>query len=60
MKPQIDKWLTINELAAYLKLSRSKLYDMAQQGAIPASKIGAQWRFDRDEIDTWMKSKKEV
>ena len=49
-----DKWLTLDELAEYLKLSRTKLYRMAQEGEIPASKIGAQWRFDRKAIDAWM------
>ena len=51
-----DKWLTIEELATYLKLSRTKLYGMAQRSEIPASKIVNQWRFDREEIDLWMKS----
>lgn len=51
-----DKWLTIEELATYLKLSRTKLYGMAQRGEIPAAKIGTQWRFDREEIDQWMKA----
>jgi len=53
-----DKWLTLDELTEYLKLSKSHLYRMTQNGDIPASKIGRQWRFDRDEIDDWMKSKK--
>ncbi|MDL2320960.1 helix-turn-helix domain-containing protein [Desulfosarcina sp. OttesenSCG-928-B08] len=51
-----DKWLTIEELSGYLKMSRSKLYQMAQKGELPGSKIGTQWRFDRDEIDGWIKS----
>jgi len=51
-----DKWLTIDELAGYIKISRTKLYGMAQRGEIPASKIGTQWRFDREEIDQWMKA----
>jgi len=55
MEPQ-DKWLTIEELSGYLKMSRSKLYQLAQKGELPGSKIGTQWRFDRDEIDDWMKS----
>ena len=54
----IDRWLTLDELAEYLKLSQSKLYRMAQNGEIPASKVGSQWRFDRHEIDTWMKNQK--
>lgn len=52
----MDKWLTLEELTAYLKLSKTKLYGMAQRGEMPAAKIGSQWRFDREEIDTWMKS----
>lgn len=49
-----EKWLTIDDLAAYLKVSRAKLYQMAQKGRLPASKIGTQWRFDRQKIDEWM------
>jgi len=49
-----DKWLTIEELSGSLKMSRSKLYQLAQKGELPGSKIGTQWRFDRDRIDTWM------
>ena len=53
-----DRWLTLDELAGYLKLSRSKLYRMAQDGEVPASKVASQWRFNRHEIDTWMKSQR--
>jgi len=55
-----NKWLTIDELAEYLKIGRTKLYRLAQQGMIPASKVGNQWRFDREEIDCWMKSQRPV
>ncbi len=51
-----NKWLTIDELVTYLKMGRTKLYTMAQRGDIPGSKIGRQWRFDRKEIDRWIKS----
>jgi excisionase family DNA binding protein len=51
-----DKWLTINELSRYLKMGRTKLYTMAQQGRVPGNKVGSQWRFDREEIDQWIKS----
>jgi excisionase family DNA binding protein len=53
-----DKWLTIDELSDYLKMGRTKLYRMAQKADIPASKVGNQWRFDREEIDEWMKSQR--
>lgn len=53
-----DKWLTIDELAEYLKMGRTKLYRLTQAGEIPASKVGTQWRFDREEIDDWMKDQR--
>lgn len=28
-----DKWLTIDDLANYIKMSRTKLYGMAQRGS---------------------------
>ena len=53
-----DQWLTLDELASYLKISRSKIYQMSRDAEIPASKIGKQWRFNQEEINTWMKNKK--
>lgn len=53
-----DKWLTLDELAKYLKVSRTKLYRMAQNNEIPASKVGVLWRFDREEIDDWVKKQR--
>ncbi|MCX5633946.1 MAG: helix-turn-helix domain-containing protein [Phycisphaerae bacterium] len=52
-----DKWLTLDELAEYLKIGRTNLYAMAQNATIPATKIGNQWRFDREKIDRWMDHK---
>lgn len=48
--------MTIEEVAQYLQLSRDTVYKFAQKGKIPASKIGKQWRFKRDEIDSWVKN----
>lgn len=56
MDPQ-DKWPTIAELSGYLKISSSELYQMAQNGELPGSKIGTHWRFDRDRIVAWMNKK---
>ncbi len=53
-----DKWLTVREVAEYLKLSTDLVYKFAQQGKIPVSKIGNQWRFDREEIDDWVKAQR--
>jgi excisionase family DNA binding protein len=52
----MTNWLTLDELASYLKRGRSTLYRMAQNGDIPGTKIGRHWRFDRDEIDKWLRA----
>jgi len=49
-----DTWLTVKEVAQYLKLSTDLIYKLAQQGRIPASKVGVAWRFKKEKIDRWM------
>ncbi len=51
----MTEWLTLAELATYLKRGKSTLYRMAQHGEIPARKMGRPWRFDREEIDRWLR-----
>ncbi|MBW1902168.1 MAG: helix-turn-helix domain-containing protein [Deltaproteobacteria bacterium] len=46
--------LTIEELAVYLKISKSTLYKLAQKGEVPGHKVGKHWRFRRDIIDQWL------
>lgn len=46
--------MTIEEVADYLRVPVSSLYKLAQQGRIPASKVGRHWRFRREFIDRWI------
>jgi len=50
-----DKWLTIDQIAEYLQVSKEKIYKHCQRGKMPASKFGGQWRFDKNEIDQWLR-----
>jgi|YNPBryunderm2012_1023409.scaffolds.fasta_scaffold01148_10 excisionase family DNA binding protein len=56
----MDKWLTLEQIAEYLQMSTSSIYKMAQAGKIPAYKVGRQWRFKRKEIDTWVEKRKVI
>ena len=47
--------MTIEEVAAYMRVSRFTVYRLAKEHAIPATKIGRQWRFQREEIDRWVR-----
>lgn len=46
--------LTLDELAAYLKVGKRTLYGLAAKGKIPAFKVDGVWRFRRGEIDQWI------
>ena len=52
-----DRWMTLQEVADYLQLSRDLIYRLAQKGKIPASKVGGRWRFKREKIDQWMEDR---
>ena len=54
MKDKSDEILTIVELSAYLKISRSTLYKLVGEGKIPSQKVGRHWRFRKVAIDRWL------
>jgi len=56
----LGKILTTKELAEYLKLTEVTIYKYANEGKIPGFKIGSRWRFDKDQIDNFLKNGEEV
>jgi len=53
-----NKILTVSELAEHLNVHRITIYRLLKSGSLPGFKIGRVWRFDLDEIGTWMSSGK--
>lgn len=51
--------LTIVELSEYLRIPKSSLYKLAQDGKVPGQKVGRHWRFHRAAIDEWLRRDKE-
>ena len=58
MPAEPDNIMTIQDLSTYLKISRSTLYKLAQEGALPGTKVGRHWRFHKDAIDEWVRTGK--
>ena len=52
--------IDIDELAEYLKLKKQTIYNWLHQGKISGIKLGGVWRFDRREIDSWLKSRRRL
>jgi excisionase family DNA binding protein len=50
-----DNIMTIDALAEYLKISRSTLYKLVQEGKLPGQKVGKRWRFHKEAINEWLK-----
>lgn len=53
--PPPPEVMTIDELAAYLQVSKSSLYKLAQDGKVPGQKVGRHWRFHKAAIDSWLR-----
>jgi len=47
--------MNVPELAEYIGVSGSKIYKLIRDKKIPASKIGRQYKFSKQVIDSWLK-----
>lgn len=54
----MPRLIDIDELANYLKLQKQTIYNWLHQGKISGMKVGGVWRFDRREVDNWLKSRR--
>lgn len=50
---QLD-FFTADELSKALRVPKTTLYTLSQQGKIPALKIGKHWRYVKSEIKKWV------
>jgi excisionase family DNA binding protein len=51
-----DRWLSVNEIAAYLGIKRETLYKWLAEKNMPAHKVGRLWKFRKDEVDEWVRT----
>lgn len=52
----VSPFMTVEELAEYLKMKVVTIYKHAQEGKIPGFKVGSKWRFKKETIDEWIKA----
>jgi excisionase family DNA binding protein len=46
--------LTVRELAGYLRVHQTTVHRLLREHKLPAFRVGADWRFNREEIERWM------
>lgn len=45
-----NELLTVKEVATYLRVSRVTVWRWCQQGTLPASRLGHNWRIRREDL----------
>lgn len=53
-----NEWLTLTEVQRVLSLGRTKTYQLVATGEIPAVRIGRVLRVNREELGSWLDSKR--
>ncbi len=49
-----DRWLSVQEIAQYLGISKETVYRWLEKGKIPAHRVGKLWKFKTKEVDEWV------
>jgi excisionase family DNA binding protein len=52
----IEPWLNIDEIAAYLKISKVTVYRMVKAKVFPVYRVGKGWRTKASLLDEWVKN----
>ncbi len=50
----IPETLTLSEAAAFIRVSKKTLGEMARERRIPSQKVGREWRFLRSALEAWL------
>jgi excisionase family DNA binding protein len=51
-----DRWLSVDEIADYLGISKDTVYTWITSREMPAHRVGRLWKFKKDEVDAWVTS----
>ena len=52
-----ETFLTIEEVANLLKVSSKTVRRLVQKGELPGFRVGNQWRFKAEQIESWADAK---
>lgn len=53
---EAERWLSVEEIAKHLGVSKETIYRWVEKKKIPAHKLGRQWKFKVSEVDEWVTS----
>lgn len=56
MSLSIERWLSVEEIAKHMGVSKETIYRWLERDSIPAHRIGKLWKFKVLEVDAWVMS----
>lgn len=52
----MEEYLTPEEVAETLKVSKKVIQDWLRAGTIPGTKVGSLWRIPKSDLEAWLES----
>lgn len=59
MKDENPQLMTVEDVAEYLRVKPSTVYEWAANSKLPGVKVGRLWRFERSEIERWVRENRQ-
>ena len=59
MKEENPQLMTVEDVAEYLRVKPSTVYEWASSSKLPGVKVGRLWRFERSEIEKWVRENRQ-
>jgi len=50
-----DRWLSADDIAEYLGVSKDTVYAWVSSKGMPGFKVGRFWKFKKEEVDVWVR-----
>lgn len=50
-----ERWLSVEEIASHLGVSKETVYRWLDRRQIPAHRVGKLWKFQTWEVDEWVR-----
>ena len=51
-----DRWLSVDEIAEHLGVSKDTVYTWVNERGMPGHKVGRLWKFKVGEVDGWVRA----
>ncbi len=51
-----DRWMSVDDMAEYLGVSKDTVYGWVSAKGMPGHKVGRFWKFKKEDVDDWVRS----